>query len=182
MKKYQIMKSSVFNSYTWVNVKKKMAVDNYKKNETYLEMEEYMTHLYYITSGDGVDKEDIEFIFTKVGLDLSLCDLFVGIGSIMKENFQEATVLFNYRKLDTIEKNMRTALIGLAINRWELDHMLAIVKSSLEVTKIFPESSTDAMAKLKAGFCLEFIIDLYKALEGMMPPLARCVDHMVYKN
>jgi hypothetical protein len=77
---------------------------------------------------------------------------------------------------------MRTALIGLAINRWELDHMLTVVRASLSVTKIFTEPVDDAMNKLKAGFCLEFIIDLYKALEGMMPPLARCIDHMVYKN
>jgi hypothetical protein len=81
---------------TWHNVKKKKRTLNKKNSKEFDKINEYLIHLSQIVTGDGVEEEDIMLIFNQVGLDQGLAKVFVGLGSIMKDNFQEANQIFKY--------------------------------------------------------------------------------------
>jgi hypothetical protein len=87
VKKFMISNPGMFVQLSWTSVKKKQSEYGKTSAEYIDEMKDYMTHLFYLTSGDGVDHDDIEYIFQKLGIDKSLANIFVGIGSMMKENF-----------------------------------------------------------------------------------------------
>jgi hypothetical protein len=183
-KRSKIMGQGLFDNYNWKNINKKVS-KSMLDDKNFIDMNTYNTHLFYIITGDGIEREDIEFVFKKLSMDKSLNDLFVGLGAMMMDNFQDTTYFFDYKPLKSEINNddLTDAIIGFGIERWGLEHIITLMQVSIDRTKVFKKSKTeDVMMRLVESGCIEIVVDTFKALEGAQTSLARVIDHIVFKN